>query len=362
MVLSRRWWAVLAAAAVVIGGPQIARGIPPDAPDLSAASVFDQIQGSAQYGYSGTVELTGNIKLPVTSRFTDLGPLLGDRTTLRVWWRSASDWRVDKQLIAGETDLYHSGDSTTEWKYEAAQATRSVDPKVRLPRTADLLPPTLAARLLGDRDAITVQKVAARRVAGHTAVGIRVRPNSSKSSIDHIDLWADPNRGLVLRLEVYATDSSTPSFTTSFTSYTPRSPPESATRFLPPASVQVRYERVLDIADAANIYAPLVPPEVVAGEPRTDTREGAVGTYGRGPTQFLAIPLRGRDAGTLRDQVNKSPNVTRTAAGPSLTVGPLSILVTEGRGRDWLIVGAVTAQTLVAAAADLRDGTRYLDR
>lgn len=353
------------AVALVIGVPVLVRAWPVRVPDLSTATVLSRVRASSDAGYSGTVETVGTLGLPVTSRFTDVGSLLGGRTTLRVWWRDPQHWRVDKVLVAGETDLFHNGAETTEWRYEAAEATRSVDPVVRLPRTADLIPPALAARALDGVRTDDVERLRARRIAGVSAVGLRIRPSAVQASIDHADLWADPATGIVLRLDLYAAGDGSPSFSTAFTSFSARRPALETTRFDTPAGLPVRIENVLDIADAANQFAPVVPPDVVAGLRRSTSEAGAVGIYGTGLTRILVIPLRGGDADTLRRQVERSPGSTSTTIGPSLMAGPLGVLVTDsaergGRGAGaWLVVGAVTRATLVAAGQDLLAGSTF---
>jgi hypothetical protein len=356
MTRSRRWWLAAITAAVVIGMPLVARGLPARAPDPDATDVVAKVRAAAQHPYSGQVEMAGNLDLPVTSHFTDVGELLGESTSLRVWWRGSTAWRVDKLLVAGETDLIHDGDLTTEWRYESGRAVRSIDPDVRLPRTADLLPPALAARVLGEADEQTATRIGARRVAGIGAPGVRIRPADPRSSIDHLDLWVDPDSGVVLRLDAYADRGSTPSFSTAFTEFSARTPDLSRTRFVPPAGAEVSFDSILDIADAANQYAPFIPPDEVAGLPRAANPRGAVGVYGSGLTRLLVIPLRQRDARTLGDQLERSAGVVESDVGLQLQAGPLGILVSERGDSSWLVAGPVTPETLVDAARDLLAG------
>jgi hypothetical protein len=355
----RRWLLVALAVALVIGVPVLVRRLPVGASDLSAADVLSRIRAAGDRGYSGTVELSGDVALPVTSHFTDIGELLGGETTLRVWWHDASAWRVDKVLVTGETDLFHRGDQTTTWKYESLKATTSTDPTIRLPRTSDLLPPALAARVLEGARADMVSRLPTRRVAGVAAVGLRIRRAASQSSIDHVDLWAEPGTGTVLRLDAFSTPRGTASFSTVFTSFSATPPSLAVTRFDPPPLVPDRFERVLDIADAANQYAPVIPPRVVAGLRRSGSTVGAVGIYGTGLTQILAIPLRRDDAGILRDQLMRSVGVVESAQGPTLMAGPLGVLVTGEHKFGWILVGTVTRATLITAATDLEKGTRF---
>ena len=356
MTRSTRWWLAALAVAVVTGAPLVARALPVRAPDPSSAALVSRMRAAAHHPYSGQVELNGNLDLPVTSRFTDVGALLGERTRLRVWWRRPDAWRVDKLLVTGETDLVHDGGLTTEWSYEANRAVRSVDPEVRLPRTADLLPPSLAARVLDGADDRTATRIGARRVAGISAPGVRIRPADPRSSVDHVDLWSDPASGVVLRVDAYAAGDTAPSFSTAFTTFSASTPGEARTRFVLPAGAKDSFDEVLDIADAANQYAPFVPPHTVAGLVRAATPRGAVGVYGSGLTRLLVIPLRHRDALTLEDQLRRTGGVVESAVGLQLQSGPLGVLVSDRGESSWLVAGPVTPQTLVDATRDLLAG------
>ena len=98
--------------------------------------------------WSGIVETEGTLQLPDADRFGTVTALFGERTDLRVWWRDAEHWRVDRLLVTGETDQVRDGATTVEWSYERARATFSREPDIRLPRPGDLVPPVLAERLL----------------------------------------------------------------------------------------------------------------------------------------------------------------------------------------------------------------------
>lgn len=357
----RRWGLVVLAVVLVVGVPLGVRSLPAQESDVSATDLLALVADAQGRPWSGLVETQGSLALPVADRFTDVGALLGESTRLRVWWRDTESWRVDRLLASGETDLVHTDGRTTQYDFDDAVATTSVDPDVRLPRTADLLPPVLARRLLQDVDAAQASRLPARRVAGVSAPGLRLVPGTERSSIERVDLWADPASGLVVRLEVYAEGAADPDFTTVMIDFSDQQPSRERVTFTPTAGTEQSFEEVLDIADAANQYAPLRPPDTVAGLPRTDDEggsQGAVGVYGRGLTQLIAIPLRGREAGPLREQVQRTIGVEVTPAGATLLVGPLGVLLTgEDDDGGWLLVGTVDAVGLRDAAQDLLSGT-----
>jgi len=361
-VALKRWTLLLAGILIVVGLPIAVRAIPPRDSDIGAGELLRLVQAAQDRPYSGYVETQGALQLAVTDRFTDIGALFGERTRMRVWWRGSDDWRVDKLLVQGETDLVHTSELTTEWSYESSTATLSRDPDIRLPRTADLLPPEIGRRLLGDVDAVELSRLRTRSVAGIDAPGLRLSPAAAHSSIGRVDVWADPGSGVLLRVEVYAEGASAPSFTSAFREFSPERPDPSRTTYRATADAEITVDDVLDIADAANQYAPLVPPDTVGGLSRSSASDGAVGVYGAGVSQVLTVPLRDREAGPLREQLQLTPGSRLVSGGTVVLSGPLGVLLTGGDGDGgWLIVGTVTEPTLVAAGADLLSGTRYLE-
>lgn len=356
MTAARRWCIVAIGVALVIGTPLGLRAVPPQDSDISATALLTRIQSSQDHAFSGYVETLGTLQLPIADRFTDVGSLFGERTRMRVWWRSGVDWRVDKVLATGETDLFHDASGTTSWEYEQSDVTRSRDPDIRLPRTADLLPPELGRRLLEDVDESELSRLPARGVAGKDALGLRLSPGAQQSSIDHVDVWADPDTGIPLRLTVYADDDTKAAFTSEFMQFSSGTPDTGATVFTPPPGADISFEDVLDVADAANQYAPFKPPPALAGLSQSPSAQlRAVGVYGKGVTQLIAIPLWDRAAIPLREQLERTPGVRLIDEGDILSVGPLGVLLTRFRGYDggWLIAGTVTEETLIEAAQQL---------
>ena len=354
-----RWTLVALAVAFVVVAPMTVRALPVHDEPMSAGHLLSRIRSADDTAYSGTVEVHGRLGLPISDHFTDIADLLGSDTRLRVWWRSADDWRVDRLLTTGEVDLFHHGDATTRWDYERAEAQTGIDPAIRLPRDADVLPPALASRVLTGAHPGDVTRLPARRIAGHDALGLRLEPSDPRTSIDHVDLWADPRTGLVLALDVFGTGTQA-ALSTSFNSVDLARPLVGVTRFRPAPGVHESVDDVLDIADAANQFAPVVPPATVAGLARSASSQGAVGIYGSGLAQVMTLPLRSQDAGYLADQLRTS-GAREVDGQPLLRVGPLGVYLVFPRGSldvAWLVTGTVTDDTLVAAADDLVAGAR----
>jgi hypothetical protein len=355
-----RWTVVAGVFLLLALAPMAGRAFPATDRPLSAAQLLGLVRSGYDTPYSGTVEASGRLGLPFGDRFTDLADLFGGQTRLRVWWRGPTDWRVDRLTDSGEVDLFHHQNVTTQWDYERSRVSVGTDPEIRLPRDSDLLPPRTAEFLLGDADADHLSRIAPRRIAGHDALGLRLGVDDTRSTIDHVDLWADSDTGTVLAVDVYSSDA-VPVVSTAFTSFSDGQPSEDVTRFRAPPGVHRQFEPLLDFADAANQYAPLTPPGILAGLVRSNPSGGGVGAYGDGPVRLLAVPLQRRDAAVLSGQLEHS-GAQAQHGQQLLRVGPLGIMLTRLRQPfefQWLLTGTVTDDALRRAAADLALGTTY---
>jgi hypothetical protein len=354
-----RWGAVAAATALLLLLPWLVAHRPVPTRSISAVTLLDRIQHSGDVGYSGYAESSGQLALPATDQFSSLTNLFGATTDVRVWSRSPLDWRVDTVTFAGEDDLYRDSDGYWAWNYERREATRtdvSDDPAVRLPRAGDLVPAQLAVRLLSQATAAEVTRLSVTRVAGVDAVGLRLRPSSPATSIDHVDVWADESSGAGLRVEVYAKGSTRAAITSSFLDYSGSRPAAATTTFVPPAAARVSVSSQLDLLSAGRAVPPVSPPTRLAGlavNSATTTGNTSVVAYGRGTTELIAVPLRRRFTGQLDDQLMKAGALVK-GNRVSLGVGPLNLLLLTGaNGNNWLLSGTVTAATLATAADQL---------
>ena len=352
-----RWLVVLFAAAALVVTPLAWAARPTPESSISAADLARRVQDSAALPWSGLVEPAGSLSVPDSDSFAALGQLLGEDNVLRVWWRGAEDWRVDRLRSTGETDLFRSRGYQIRWVAESDTATIAPVSRIRLPDAADLLPSTLARSVLqGVRDT-ELSRLPADRIAGVDAAGLRVTPEDSAASLERVDLWADAATGLPLRVELYGPGERRPVVSTAVTSLDLEVPDPATTVFRPAASTAVAYEDAVDVAAAAHAFAPYDLPTTLAGLTARGTSDpGAVGVYGRGPTVLVAIPLRGQVAGPLRERLQSSGSARRTSAGTVAPVGPVTLLLTPGRwGRGaFLIAGTVTPETVERAAGELR--------
>jgi hypothetical protein len=348
---------VAAGVAAVTSLPLVVGALPARSDAVSADSLLAAVRRSGSQGYSGYAEAVGGLRLPLTEDFSALTDLFGDRTRLRVWWRGEQDWRVDTVQPTGESGLYRDVEGLWTWEYERGTALRTTDPAVRLPRVADLEPAALGRRLLSEARPTEISRLPARRVANRSAPGLRLRPADPGSTVERVDVWVDRGTGLPLRVEVYGVGApARPVVETSFLDFRAERPPARATRFAPPYPGRVRREINPDVAAAINVFSPVVPPLRLAGLPvRTGVDGlGSVGTYGTGLTVLVAVPLPGRVSRPLREQLSGTPGITVTGIGVQLTVGPLSLLLTDPPdGRSWLLTGTVSPATLDRAAGEI---------
>lgn len=356
MTATRRWCLVAVAALLLITSPLIGPLIRPAGADpVTPAALLARIKASEGQPYSGYVQTLGTLNLPLSDDFSGVAGLFGQRTDMRVWWRNVDDWRVDQVTATGETDLIHDAGGTTSWDYESNRATRTGPAVIRLPQASDLTPPALAHDLLDSARTSEVTPLGVARIAGVDAPGLRLKPSDPQTSITRVDVWVEPRTGLPLKVAVYGANQGRAALTSSFDTVSLDRPPAAETAFAPAPGVRSRFEDVVDLAAAANAYAPFFAPMTLNGWNRRGDGIGAVGVYGRGPTLLIAIPLRDRVAGPLRTQLRLTSGATETAAGTALTQDPLNLLLTTTRLRNhtWLLAGTVTATALAAAASDL---------
>ena len=359
MVPAVRWLIVAAVATVLAAAPSIVRAIPPHDTQISATALAARIQKAHSTGWSGEVTSLGSLQVPVdTSTFSGVSRLLGESTDLRVWWRGASEWRLDRMRGTGESDLVRDGGLVVRWTYEGQRVNFTPYSPIRLPNDADVVPVELAHRMLSGARASELSRLSSRRIAGRSAAGLRLTPSDRRSTIARVDIWADDASGVPLRVDVYGEGDRRPVLSTKVTSFDLGRPGRAETSFH--LSSQLDFSRgvAIDTAAGANAFAPFLPPDRVADLARRGDAQdfGAVGVYGRGPTAILAIPLRDYVARGLRQQLRESNLSHDDGTRIGLEFGPISILLADVAGGHFLVAGTVTPATLEQASKDLESG------
>ncbi|WP_375499590.1 transcriptional regulator [uncultured Jatrophihabitans sp.] len=356
-----------AVVAALVAAPTVVRVLPVSSSDVRAATLLQRVRNSASVPYSGYAQSQGGLSLPVSGdAFGTISDLFGGSQQLRVWWRDATDWRVDTLDLTGETDLHRDAGGLSTWDYESGEVRQtSSTAAVRLPRSDDLVPGNLARRLLSEVDASDVSRLPTKRIAGYTAAGLRVRLRDSGSTVTAIDVWALAGSGLPVSVAVYAGGSRTPLVASTLLDLTLGRPSASTVAFRPVVGTRVERDGFGDIVSALDAFGSTRPPAVVAGlARRTDLDLGAVGVYGRGVTTVVAVPLPARLAGQVVPSLRTTPRAVEDDSGIAAGVGALNVQLgpPRGNGDRWLLVGTVTATTLRAAIGELPLLQPYLGR
>ena len=341
---------VATAVATLVAAPSVVGALPVRSPQVPAAELLRRVRASASVGWSGYGESRGSLVLPDARQLGDLPSLLAGTTRVRAWWRGPHDSRLDVLSLGSETDTVT--DPYGSWTFRAAdrQALRvGGSLPVHLPAAGDLLAPVLGRRLAGTDD-LRLQQLPGRRVAGVTAAGLRLLPGRpGDTTIDHVDLWADPRTGLPLRVDVLARGESTPSLTTRLLDLSLVRPGAVRTAFSPPPGVVASFEQTPDLAAQLDRVFRYLLPSSLAGLPRTDpVRElagGGIATYGTGFARLAVIPV---PRGTARALVERL-----RGQGGRIDTPLVTGLLLEAGYRVYLLVGPVPFPTLRRVADEL---------
>jgi hypothetical protein len=373
-----RWATALGLVAVLACLPWAIGRLPAGGSSVAAQSLLARVQASAKVGYSGYAESTGSLALPVTTgQFASIADLFGATTELRVWWRGNQDWRVDKITPSGEQDLVTDGTNLWSWSYESTSI--ELDQNVaaagaHVPRADDLVPATLARRLLSQAQPGEVHRIASKRIAGRTAAGLSYVPAAPQSTIAHVDVWALPGSGLPVAVAVYgkSTSGGAPAVIVSsaMLDLDTGVPPSSTTVFVPPPGGQVHTQQAPDLLALASRVQNLMLPATLGGlgKDSISPPNTSVTVYGTGVTVLVAIPVFGRTGGQIRDQLTKAVGSAKTAHGITTSIGAVNLLLSDpvavnvrrfDDGSTFhldasvLLVGTVTGSTLQQAGVEL---------
>ena len=297
----RRWCIVALGLALVAGTPLTLRALPAQDQDVSATTLLARVDASSGHPYSGYVESLGTLELPVADRFTDVGALFGERTRMRVWWQSPDEpgastrcWRP------GETDLFHAGAATRRRGTTRRTTSRTTATR----RSGCRGPPTSCRR--GRPATCCSRRQPRTSVAGWrrdawpvaTRSGCGLAPAAEQSSIDHVDVWVDPDTAIPLRVEVYAVGGPDGVVHLGVHDFSDRAAgrPTSPSFHAPPgADFDVRRR-----ARHRRRRQPVRPDRAARGRwpawPSRRPPTGRSASTARGVTQLIAIPLRDREA------------------------------------------------------------------
>lgn len=351
---ARRWALVLGLVAVLAALPVVVGALPAADDDRTAVALRTAALASGGVAFSGDAQSSGGLALPETDQLDTVADLFSDRTSMRVWWRSPTDHRVDVVRPGGETGVHRDATGSWRWEYEPDRATRIEAEPLALPVATDLLPHTLALRLLSEARPDELSRLPSDRIAGRDALGLRLVPADTAAAVTRVDCWIDAASGLPLAVQVWGPDSTVPALDSRFLDIDLTVPDRAVTAFSPPAgATRERSDPLGALNNAAADRPGFGLPDTLAGLPRRDL-EGAparIALYGRGVTLLTVVPLPGRVARELRDAAAADPTAVRDDDGTRLAIGPLGILLTGTSGRtSYALIGTVTGDALVEAS------------
>lgn len=359
---SLRNWSAVGAGLLALGSlPAVLAAVPVGAATASATALLAHVKASATVAYSGYAESHGTLALPKLPRLSGVDDLLSGTTQLRVWYADPNRFRVDEIGLVGETDIYQLDSGTWRWESDQRRATLIEGrPAVRLPRADDLLPAALGRRLAAAAKPDEVGRLGARRVAGRTALGLRITPRDPATTVGRIDLWADAGTGLPLRVEVSGRNAA-PTMTTAYLDLTMGRPGDRLTAFLPPADASLNTTTAPDIAAAVDRFADFELPTTLAGLARRERVTGIGGhggtaTYGEGYSLLTLLPLPPNVGSAILDSLQGPPAVQlqiRGAVASAVTTPLVNAVLLNSDQGFFLLAGSVQLPILERAATQL---------
>jgi hypothetical protein len=360
----RRWSLVLAVMLVLTAIPIVINVWPARAREIDPATLRDRITASAKQPFEGYAQSSGLLGLPALPNLTQVTALTSGVTEMRTWYAGQDRWRVDVLGPGTEHDVYQTPYAQFSWDYGDNQLTEVVgDQPIRLPRAADVTPPELARRVLAIAPGDRVEPLAAKRVAGVRAAGLRLVPASPDTTVAHVDIWADPATGLPLQAEITARGGLRPVFVTRFLEIHFRAPdPDVLT---PPAEregIGFNVTEAPDILGAINRRRPVFLPDRIAGAQRRSAVPGltAADAYGTGLSAFVVAGLPGRFGGQAFQQIQTYGTKVTVPSGDAalIATGLLSVLAVRTPNRYYLVAGMVQPPLLQRVAVDLAEAPR----
>jgi hypothetical protein len=352
----RRWAVVLAVVVVLCSVPVIVNVWPARAANVPIGTLRERIAASAGQVYQGYAQSSGLLPLPSLPNLEQVTALVSTTTEMRTWYAGRDRWRVDVIDAGSERDTYQTPDAQYVWDYGDNRLSRIVgDQPIRLPHASDMTPPELVRRLLGIARGDRFEALPGRRIAGREAAGLRIRPATADTTVDHVDVWADPGSGLPLQAEITAKGGTRPVFITRFLEVH-LSMPEAATVAPPAPTGTMAYTTTAapDILSFVSRRRFIFLPQALGGRPRTDSIVSAAGVYGSGLAQFVVTALPGRFGSQAYDQVQKFGVAVEVPRGEAslIATGLLNVLVVR-TDRTYLVTGPVQPAVLKRVAADL---------
>lgn len=360
---SWRWLAVAAGVAVLCSLPVLASALPVSVPSLSAARLRARILASQSISFTGYAESNATFGLPPLGAFSSVADLLDGTTKMEVWQASPARWRVDTLSDASERDMYQAGNATQyTWDSQQELLTEITGQQaIRLPVAADLVPTALAVRIIqqaGSR--ATFATLPPRRVAGQDAAGLRITPTDPSSTIGQVDIWANPDTGLPLLVDIIARGGGKPALESQFFQVSPWHPRNS---LLTPRRVPGTGFTITSANDFRSVLSNVLArplPTTLDGRAETSMPVFGIGVYGTGLARFAVLAIRGGRS-LVDDAISAgATQFTDQFSAGAYASAPLVnlVLIHEPYSHTvFLLAGLVSRTVLMRAALDLVDAT-----
>lgn len=318
-----RWFVVLSGVAALCALPVVVALRPVPASSLSTADVVARVAESADRSFQGLYESRGGLRLPDLGRFDDEIAPFTQTSRVRVWYQDPERWRTDELLIGAERSIYREPGGMWLWDSgtrRVVYSPREGEEPLRIPRLMDLSPAELGRRLLHESAGETVRRIDDRWVAGQASIGLRIEPADEASTIEAVELWVDPDTGVVTAVEI-ETGGTAPAFETAFADLTFVQPSLTVMQFDPVEAGQpVRTSATVDPVESAGSGAAIGLPQLpadLAGLPRRNDPDASLATYGSGMSvvNMFALPR-----GNLGRRINALPRTERPWGGEATVV------------------------------------------
>jgi hypothetical protein len=364
--LMRRWAAVAAVVALLCAMPVIASALPASVPKLTTSQLRGRILASTRLSYAGYAESNATFGLPSLPELSDVTSLLDGVTKMRVWQASPDRWRVDVLSDTGERDTYQLGSRSYIWDSGEELLTEVIgQPSLRLPRAADLTPPALAIRLLDEAGRhARFSVIPPQRIAGSSAAGLQMTPVDPASTIARIDIWAEPDNGLPLMVEIFGRGSSAPALESQFFQVGLWRPDAAVLTPQRGPGTGFTTTSASSLSGELNNLATASLPGRLAGRDRVPEPSAFndVGVYGSGLSTFAVLGIRA-SSNLVGDALSAGGAALNLPGGTAtLLSAPLVNAVIArpaGSSITYLIAGTINASVLEQSAVTLTTQDSY---
>jgi hypothetical protein len=352
-----RWLVVAACVAALCSLPVLASALPVSVPALTAGQLKTRILASQQMPFAGYAESDATFGLPPLGAFSGVAELLDGVTKMEVWQASPTHWRVDTMSDASERDMYQSGPGT-EYTWDSQQQLLTQitgQESIRLPVAADLVPASLAVRLIREAGShARLSLLPPRRVAGQAAAGLRIIPSDPASTIGHVDVWASPDTGLPLLVDITARGASNAALETQFFQVSPWHPDAGVLTPRRSPGTGFAVTSANNFQNELNNLLYRVPPNTLDGRTLTSVPVPGCGLYGTGLASFAVLAIRGQH-GLIDDAISAGATQFTTAGGDgAYASAPLInlVLVHETYSPNVFLLAGLVSRTVLIKAAD----------